>query len=194
MTRRFIDYSLISVFLITGALSAVAHADDDLLKGDYERDRYGIEFQQFKGGNSDSGTQGGMIGIRDSAYLMDWKKLHLGAAVYFGTPHGGDLSRDNLLYGGLIAGVDTTVSRIFELSLDALIGYGYGNSNISQIAGQSVAIQPTASAGFVLVRGWRASFSMGYLSMPSANGFSGQTFGIRLERKTESSPSYGLDH
>jgi hypothetical protein len=154
--------------------------------------RWGFELEQFKGGDSDLGTQGAMLGLHSSIYPFSYHRISIGTSLYLGTAHGGDTSRDNLAYGGLTLGAETTLLRLFELNLKALIGYGYGTS--PQVTGQSVAIQPTLAAGLVLVNGWRASFVFGYLMMPSANGFTSRTYGIRLERKIETTGTQGLNY
>jgi len=178
-----------------GLCLIVARAEaEDFYNGDATASSVGFEFEQFKGGESPIGTQGAMLGIRDSSYIMHSHHVSLGGAIYFGTPHGGDLARDNLLYGGLVSSIDMSVFHIFNLSFSVLAGYGYGNSNISGGAGQSIVLQPSVSVGFVLINGYRASFTMGHVYMPNASGFSGRTYGIRIEQKSESYPAVGVDY
>ncbi|NBT59132.1 hypothetical protein EBT16_10150 [bacterium] len=70
-----------------------------------------------------------------------------------------------------------------------MVGYGYGKSINLGVSGDGFAIQPQVGIGFVLVNGYRVTFAPGYLYMPRTNGFSGFTFSIRFDRKSEDGPS-----
>lgn len=149
--------------------------------------RSGIQVQRFKGGNTDSGTQGLMLGYRTSRYL--YKGFSLGVEAVAGAPQDGSVVDNNILYGGLSLGWDQTFFKIFTYELNFLVGYGYGKSNNLGASGDGLALQPQVGIGFVLVNGYRVAFSPGYLYMPRTNGFSGFTFSIRFDRKAEDPPT-----
>jgi len=149
--------------------------------------RSGIQVQRFKGGSTDSGTQGLMLGFRTSTYL--YKGFSLGLEVMAGAAQDGSIVDNNLLYSGVTLGWDQTFFKIFTYELNFLVGYGYGKSTKLDVSGDGLALQPQAGIGFVLVNGYRVSFLPGYLYMPRTNGFSGFTFSIRFDRKAENPPT-----
>lgn len=149
--------------------------------------RTGIQFQRFRGGNTDSGTQGLMIGLRSSRYL--YKGFSLGLEVVAGAPEDGSIVDNNLLYTGLTLGWDQTFFKIFTYEFNVLLGYGYGKSANLNANGDGFTVQPQVGLGFTLVNGYRLTFAPGYLYMPRTNGFSGFTFSLRLDRKSESAPA-----
>jgi hypothetical protein len=160
-----------------------------------DRSRSGIEMERFDGGDSASHTQGWMLGISNLSYPKWTSNFSYGYRFYFGTPRdGGNLGQNNLVYGGLTLGVDGTFGKILTADLTVLGGYGYGSVLNTGLNGESITLQPTVGLGFVLVGGWRLTFNTGYFYMPSAMGFSGWSYGIRLEHKTESDRSHGINN
>jgi len=153
--------------------------------------RSGIQVQRFRGGNTDSGTQGLMVGLRTSRYL--YKGLSMGFEVVAGAPEDGSVVDNNLLYTGFTLGWDQSFFKIFTYELNFLVGYGYGKSNNLGVSGDGLALQPQAGIGFVLINGYRISFLPGYLYMPRTNGFSGFTFSLRFDRKVEDPPRKPVD-
>ena len=149
--------------------------------------RSGLQVQRFKGGNTDSGTQGLMLGYRSSRYL--YKGFSLGLEAIAGAPQDGSVVDNNILYGGLTLGWDQTFFKIFTYELNFLVGYGYGKSSNLGASGDGLALQPQVGLGFVLINGYRVSFNPGYLYMPRTNGCIGFTFSIRFDRKAETPPT-----
>jgi len=154
--------------------------------------RSGIQVQRFRGGNTNSGTQGLMLGFRTSRYL--YKGFSLGMELLAGAPEDGSVVDNNLLYTGLTLGWDQTFFKIFTYEFNVLLGYGYGKSANLQANGDGFTVQPQVGLGFTLVNGYRLTFAPGYLYMPRTNGFSGFTFSLRLDRKSEASPSKPIDN
>jgi len=164
-----------------------AYAEYYQSSGDKSVGRWGVQVQRFKGGNTDSGTQGLMLGFRTSRYL--YKGLSLGLEAVAGAPEDGSIVDNNILYTGLTLGWDQSFFKIFTYELNILVGYGYGKSSNLGVSGDGFTIQPQVGLGFVLVNGYRVTFAPGYLYMPRTNGFSGFTFSIRFDRKSEDGPS-----
>lgn len=134
--------------------------------------RSGVELQGFS--DPYSFVRGGMLGVHSAAYLTE-TNAYAGFSMMMGSANGGRLESDNLALSGGVIGYDTTFSRIFHVEAQALAGYGFGSF------GKGVVVQPSVGAGFVMVNGWRAVFSIGYM----AGGPGGWTFGFKLDRKTD---------
>jgi len=143
----------------------------------------GIEMQSF--GDGGTITRGMMFGMRTQRYL-DHSQANLGLEFMAGSPQGGRLSDDHLTYGGITFGYDGTFGTIFSYDFSLLGGYGFGRVDALGLNGVSFTAQPTIALGLTLIDGYRASFAVGYLYMPSAPGFDHFTFGIRLEQKSDS--------
>lgn len=143
----------------------------------------GLEVQSF--GDGPTISRGMMLGFRSSRYIQR-SQVSLGLEALAGSSHGGRLDQDNLTYGGITLGYDGTFATIFNYDLSMLVGYGYGRVDSLGIGGVSFTAQPTLALGLTLIEGYRASFAVGYLYMPSTSGFSHFTFGIRLEQKSDS--------
>lgn len=154
---------------------------------DGSKNKTGIEVQKLQHkGNNDAGYT---IGLRNMTYLgsVTASNIYIGYAMNAGSSQGGRIDRDNIAYGGLLLGVDGANTGVVSYDLGTLVGYGYGSVEKEDFSGHSIAIQPTLSLGLILRSGYRASFSAGYLFMPSAPNLSTFTFGIRIERKSISS-------
>ena len=146
------------------------------------RSRFGVEVQGFS--NPYNFVQGGTIGVHAGRYFDD-TNVHYGFSLLTGSRNGGSLATDNLTYGGFQLGYDRSLLDIFHLEADVLVGYGYGANQ------QGMTLQPTVGAGLIVINGWRAVFTIGYLYTPMVN-VSGITFGVKLDRKTVGS-AYGED-
>jgi hypothetical protein len=149
---------------------------------DFSRSKSGLEVSSFRDGNSI--TQGMMIGGRSVRYFPG-TRVNLGVQFDAGSSHGQALDHDNLAYGGLTMGYDGTFNQIFVYDFSMLVGYGFGRVDSLGISGHSMTVLPSVGAGVKMVEGYRATFFVGYLYMPSASGFSNFTFGVRLEQKEE---------
>jgi hypothetical protein len=156
------------------------------------RTRTGFHFLRFKGGTTDSGTQGMLVGFRTSQYVYDG--LSLGVELNAGAPQDGAIVDNNLLYAGATLGWDQTFAKIFMYDFSLMVGYGYGSSQTLGVSGETLAVHPMAGLGVVIVNGYRLGFYTGYLYTPGTSGFSGITFSLRFERKTESGQSKPIDY
>lgn len=183
---------VLQIFATLLLVSQFSLADDYFTTGSTTRSRFGFEYLRFKGGGSDSGTQGSMIGLR-SSYYINKSEVSLGYQVNFGSIRDAAVADNNLVYGGLTLGYDKSFAKILFYDLNLLLGYGYGRIASENISTQGFAIQPSIGIGFILVSGYRVSFNPGYFYMPNSRGLSGLNFGIRLERKTDSQQSRGVD-
>jgi len=176
--------------LTFAALFAVtAHAEYG--RNTSARTRTGFHFERLKGGNTDSGTQGFMIGLRHSYYV--YEGLNLGLELMAGAPQDGAIVDNNFLYAGLSVGYDQTFAKIFYYDFSLLVGYGYGSSSTLGESGETFALQPQIGVGVGIVNGYRLGFYPGYLYTPGTSGFSAITFSLRFERKTESQPGKAIN-
>lgn len=135
-------------------------------------------------GQNDAGYT---LGMRNSRYFNN-SKFYIGLEANLGTATGKRFESDHLAYGGLALGTDGVIQGAITWDLSTLVGYGFGAVTNGPSA-HSAVIQPTLSLGLLLHSGYRASFSAGYMVMPSASGFSTFTFGIRIENRFISNPS-----
>lgn len=142
----------------------------------------GVQMQSF--GANGKITSGMMFGLRTQRYI-ERSQLNLGLEFMAGSPRGGRLDRDNLTYGGITMGYDGTFGTIFSYDFSCFGGYGFGRIDELGMAGSSFTVQPTVGVGLTLIDGYRATFAVGYLYMPAANGFNAFTFGVRLEQKSD---------
>ncbi|NBX93339.1 MAG: hypothetical protein EBQ85_08935 [Proteobacteria bacterium] len=177
--------------IILSLVSVLAFAESYSTTDNRTIIRSGFQVQRFKGGNTDSGTQGLMVGYRSSRYL--YKGFSLGIEAVAGAPQDGSIVDNNVFYTGLTLGWDQSFLKILTYEFDVLVGYGYGKSDNLGVSGDGFTIQPQVGLGFVLVNGYRLSFLPGYLYMPRTNGFSGFTFSLRLDRKAESLPGKAVN-
>lgn len=170
------------IFVALFAVTAQAESGRD----SSGRTRTGFHFERFKGGSTDSGTQGFMVGLRHSYYV--YEGLNLGLELNAGAPRDGAIADNNFLYAGMTVGWDDTFAKIFYYDFSLLVGYGYGSSSTLGVSGETFALQPQVGIGVVIVNGYRLGFYPGYLYTPGTSGLSAITFSLRFERKTESAP------
>jgi hypothetical protein len=101
-----------------------------------------------------------------------------------GNARGARLDTDNLTYGGLSVGYDGPLAKIFHYDFSVLLGYGFGREDALGYSGHSMVIHPQASVGLTMIEGYRATFGVGYLILPSVTGFNAVSFTIRLEHRS----------
>jgi hypothetical protein len=186
---------LLKVILLVLILAFPAWSEDASSTGSRGKSslsRLGFQFERFKGGTTDSGTQGFMLGLRSLSYL--WRtNFYYGYELNVGSPSDSSIRHNNLFYTGLSFGMDYNLSSTLNLDLSGLVGYGFGaNADIGS-SGDSVVVQPSIGLGFILVGGYRVIFAPGYFYFPGTKGFNGISFTLRFERKVETSPSKGVD-
>lgn len=189
--KRFRFFGTLGFLFIVSQINQVAYGEYYSSGNGRAVQRSGLQVQRFKGGSTDSGTQGLMLGFRTSRYL--YRGFSLGMEVVAGAPQDGGIVDNNILYTGLTLGWDQSFFKILTYEFNVLLGYGYGSSSSLGVSGDGFTIQPQAGLGFVLVNGYRVTFLPGYLYMPRTNGFSGFTFSLRFDRKSEAYPSKGVD-
>lgn len=177
----------LTLLFLVSQLNQVAYAEYYSAGNSRSVQRSGLQVQRFKGGSTDSGTQGLMLGFRTSKYF--YKGFSMGLEVVAGAPEDGSIVDNNILYTGMTLGWDQAFFKILTYEFNVFLGYGYGSSNNLGVSGDGFTIQPQAGLGFVLVNGYRVTFMPGYLYMPRTNGFSGFTFSLRFDRKSEAAPS-----
>lgn len=157
-------------------------------QGETGRSKGFLQVQKLQNrGNEDAGY---LIGFRSASYLAK-SDMYWGYELHAGSASGRRLEDDHLTYGGLAFGTDGVAGGTITYDLSTAVGYGFGSIGSLAYQGHSAAIHPTLSLGLVLQNGYRASFSAGYLYLPSASPFSTFTFGIRIERKVTYNPTYG---
>ena len=159
--------------LLCLTLSSLAFANDDYFS------KFGFEVKGYKTTQPESGW---LAGLRWGRFLGK-STAHLGLAGYYGTPTGRSPALERTWYVGGTFGYDGRLGRnsVFEAAL--LVGYGQGKLPTLDQKSYYVA-EPSLAAGWMLGKGWRMLFSVSYLYMNNASGFSGFTFGLRFDRKT----------
>lgn len=149
------------------ALANIATADES-------KSKIGIQVEGL--GSQDTFVKGFMVGGHFNQYFSNsWS---LGLEMNVGSPSGLRLENDNLAYGGATIGYDKVFGRIFHYEANLFVGYGFGSY------GKSAVVKPDVGAGLVIVDGYRAIFSVGFIYMPDMPQTTGVIFGIKLDRKT----------
>jgi hypothetical protein len=173
---------LMLLLLSLGSL-AVAEPGGGGASGGGYRSKYGFDVKAFKP-NPMNGV-GWIGGIRTGRFLGT-SNVHVSLNGFYGTPTGGNPSDEFLYYGGLGLGYDFRMSKVFLAELGIIVGYGYGKSRTLNVAQTSYyLVEPSFGMGFGLGNGWRLIFSASYVHMTQAKEFSGATFGIRIDFKTQ---------
>ncbi|NDD04894.1 MAG: hypothetical protein EB078_08310, partial [Proteobacteria bacterium] len=126
--------------IILSLVSVLAFAESYSTTDNRTIIRSGFQVQRFKGGNTDSGTQGLMVGYRSSRYL--YKGFSLGIEAVAGAPQDGSIVDNNVFYTGLTLGWDQSFLKILTYEFDVLVGYGYGKSDNLGVSGDGFTIQP----------------------------------------------------
>lgn len=181
------------IFLFAVVAVHTALISHSVAEGSFgQKSRWGLDVARLQNGTS--GEYGTMIGFRHLAYFPQGQNsVYAGYEIHTGSAKSGSLGEDNLTYGGLSLGFDGAYFRAITYDFGMVIGYGFGNVARYQISGSSLTFQPQVSFGLMMLAGYRASFSVGYLFMPGAKDFSTWVFGIRLDRKLMSSSTTAAD-
>ena len=162
-----------------------------LMAEGYQRSKLGVDIEAFKPNLSQN--VGWLTGLRWARYLGD-SQAYWGLAAFFGTPNGRALTYEYLTFGGLQFGWEMSVAKRATLEWDILVGYGQGEiKGIDLKQNSYYVVQPGLAIGFKLGQGWKALFSTHYLHMADAPDFSGASFGLRLEFKSQSNSKFVND-
>lgn len=147
------------------------------------RSKYGFNFSAYK--PNTMGNVGWNGGMRTGRYIGT-SNVYVDLSAYYGTPTGNNPSEEYLYYGGLGLGYDFRISKVFIGEIGMLVGYGFGKSRELNILETSYYVaQPSMGAGFSLGNGWRLIFAASYIHMNRAQNFSGGTFGVRIDFKSQ---------
>lgn len=173
MRRYFLTHSILWICLIFAP--SFAFGDSAY------RSKCGLDIKGFKA-NNQMGV-GWLAGVGISRFLGS-SNASIGLSGYFGTPQGGNPRDEHIWYTGATVGYDGRVSKVFIWQTGLLVGLGMGK----YIAGNQESyytIEPSAGMGFALGGGIRLTFNASYIHMTNAQSFSGTSFGIRIEYKTQ---------
>jgi hypothetical protein len=126
----------------------------------------------------DNLSLGWLVGMQVARFIQD-------SPSYFGfeLDYGGTSSpkNDHLWLLGVNFGAEKVFSSVL---VGGSLGVAYSLLNSSDQIG-SVTIKPDAYLGLVIGGGWRILATGGYINTPNVTPFSGFTFGIRIDYKTE---------
>jgi hypothetical protein len=170
MKRRFTFWLLF--LALAGTASPAARADS-------YRSKLGFDFKVLRTLNSTE--VGWLAGVRTGRFLGK-SDFYVGLGASFGTPTGGNPSLENLFNVGAMFGYDGKYNRIAIYEMSLFVGYGRGK--ISGVEETSYyVLEPSFGSGFALGLGWRVLFTASYLHMSRTTNFSGFSFGLRLDRR-----------
>ncbi len=170
MKQRFTYW--FSWMVLLGVVSSHAKADN-------YRSKLGFDFKALRTlHKSEVGwLAGGKLG-----WFLGKSDAYVGIGANFGTPTGGNPSSERIYNLGCYIGYDGKFNRTGVWELSVFVGYGQGKLAGTEETSYYV-VEPSYGAGFALGLGWRLLFTTSYLHMSRTNHFSGVSFGIRLDRR-----------
>lgn len=136
---------------------------------------------EFKAMYTTQDQFGMLVGARGLGYMSN--NFYLGGAGYGGTLIRMGNTENNLVYAGMVAGLDRKIHPIWGYDVSLLIGVGATGTNETDLRA-SMVLEPRLSLSTFFGGGVRSALSAGYLYFPNSNWLSGPTVGLRVEFKT----------
>lgn len=159
--------------LLSSIIGSTLYADDGF------RGKVGFDINGFKSNLQQD--MGWLVGGRWAGYFGT-SQVYMGLAAYFGVPRGLSVNQEKIYYGGVILGVDASLTKVSVFEANLLLGYGEGQmTNLGIRERSHYVVEPGLGVGFKLGGGWRLTFSGSYLHMANAKNFSGPTVGFRFQ-------------
>ncbi len=149
------------------------------------RGKAGFDIKGFKANLQPN--VGWLAGGRWAGYFGT-SQVYMGVAAYFGAPTGLTITKEKMYYGGIVLGVDHSLSKTTVFEANLLLGYGEGQmTQFALVERSHYVVESGIGLGFGLGDGWRMTFAGSYLHMAEAKNFSGPTFGIRFQYRSSAS-------
>lgn len=157
-----------------------------------ERDLSGLELHRLDQSMGQGGPEfkalyntadqfGMLVGGRGLGYMSN--SFYLGGAGYGGTLSRMGRTETNLVYAGLVAGLENKFLPGWGYDMSLLVGAAAtGTSDVDLKS--SMVLEPRLSLSNYFGGGVRTALSAGYLYFPNSNWLSGPTVGLRVEFKT----------
>lgn len=124
---------------------------------------------------------GMMVGGRGVGYMSN--SFYLGGAGYGGTLSRMGNTENNLVYAGLVAGLEQKLWPSWGYDASLLVGAAAAGTSDTDLK-SSMVLEPRLSLSNFFGGGVRTALSAGYLYFPNMNWLSGPTIGLRVEFKT----------
>ncbi|MNX36151.1 hypothetical protein D3C86_664300 [compost metagenome] len=175
-------------FFIALAMFMMAHP----ASAKVSRDLSGLEWQQLDQSMGQGGPEfkaiyntvdqfGMMVGGRGVGYMSN--SFYLGGAGYGGTLNRMGRTENNLVYAGLVAGLEDKFLPSWGYDASLLVGAAAAGTSDTDLK-SSMVLEPRLSLSNYFGGGVRTALSVGYLYFPNTNWLSGPTLGLRVEFKT----------
>ncbi len=161
-----------------GILTALSLAGPTA-RADSYRSKLGFDFKGLK--TLRAPEIGWIAGVK-WGWFLGKSDAYIGFGANFGTPTGGNPASESLYNLGVYLGYDGKYSRVGVWELSTFVGYGQGKLAGLQETSYYV-VEPSFGSGFALGLGWRLLFTTSYLHMSRTTQLSGFSFGIRLDRR-----------
>jgi len=153
-----------------------------LARDDY-RSKVGVEIKGLK--TNLSNECGWIAGLKLGRFLGK-SNVHVGIGGYYGSPTGGRIDDENLYFAGFLFGYDGRLLKTLLFETSILFGYGRGIIKAKGVDETSYFVtEPNIGFGFGLGKGWRFLFVASYQYLSRANHFSGVSFGLKIDERTE---------
>jgi len=124
---------------------------------------------------------GMLVGARGLGYMSN--SFYLGGAGYGGTLTRMGTTETNLVYGGMVAGLENKFHPGWGYDVSLLVGGAVTGTSETDLR-SSMVLEPRLSLSNFFGGGVRTALSAGYLYFPNTNGLSGPSLGLRVEFKT----------
>jgi len=136
---------------------------------------------EFKAMYNTQDQFGMLVGARGLGYMSN--SFYLGGAGYGGTLTRMGTTETNLIYAGMVAGLEKRLLPGWGYDVSLLVGAAATGTNETDLRG-SMVLEPRLSLSNFFGGGVRTALSAGYLNFPNTNWLSGPSLGLRVEFKT----------